>query len=119
MKLIPSPARTSRIGYGTRTIGEAISIAARTTRRARRISCSCGPKCTSAAYAAPRLLRMCGICGIATTRGRADLDRVATMSATLVHRGPDSFGEFVDGPVALAARRLSIIDLETGDQPVG
>jgi len=40
------------------------------------------------------------------------------MSATLVHRGPDSFGEYVDGPVALAARRLSIIDLETGDQPI-
>jgi asparagine synthase (glutamine-hydrolysing) len=45
-------------------------------------------------------------------------DRVAAMSATLVHRGPDSFGEFSDGEVALAARRLSIIDLETGDQPI-
>jgi asparagine synthase (glutamine-hydrolysing) len=62
---------------------------------------------------------MCGICGIATTRGRADPDRVAEMSATLVHRGPDSFGEYVDGAAALAARRLSIIDLETGDQPIG
>src|SRR5256884_511821 len=61
---------------------------------------------------------MCGICGIASSHGRADLDRVAAMSATLVHRGPDSFGEYVDGPVALAARRLSIIDLETGDQPI-
>ena len=40
------------------------------------------------------------------------------MSATLVHRGPDSFGEFSDGDIALAARRLSIIDLETGDQPI-
>jgi asparagine synthase (glutamine-hydrolysing) len=40
------------------------------------------------------------------------------MSGTLVHRGPDSFGEFSDGEVALAARRLSIIDLETGDQPI-
>ena len=40
------------------------------------------------------------------------------MSATLVHRGPDSFGEFSDGTVGLAARRLSIIDLETGDQPI-
>src|SRR6266568_2788417 len=62
---------------------------------------------------------MCGICGIAAVRGRADLDRVAAMSATLVHRGSDSFGKYVDGPVALAARRLSIIDLETGDQPIG
>jgi asparagine synthase (glutamine-hydrolysing) len=40
------------------------------------------------------------------------------MSATLAHRGPDSDGAHVDGPVALAARRLSIIDLETGDQPI-
>jgi asparagine synthase (glutamine-hydrolysing) len=40
------------------------------------------------------------------------------MSTTLVHRGPDSDGHLVDGPVGLAARRLSIIDLETGDQPI-
>ena len=40
------------------------------------------------------------------------------MSATLAHRGPDSNGTFVDGGVALAARRLSIIDLDTGDQPI-
>ena len=40
------------------------------------------------------------------------------MSATLVHRGPDADGALVDGPVALASRRLSIIDLETGDQPI-
>ena len=61
---------------------------------------------------------MCGICGIASTNGSAVTDRVAEMSGTLVHRGPDSFGEFSDGDVALAARRLSIIDLETGDQPI-
>jgi asparagine synthase (glutamine-hydrolysing) len=40
------------------------------------------------------------------------------MSAKLVHRGPDSDGIFADGPAALAARRLAIIDLETGDQPI-
>ncbi len=61
---------------------------------------------------------MCGICGLASVAGSADPARVARMSATLVHRGPDSFGEFDDGTVALAARRLSIIDLETGDQPI-
>jgi asparagine synthase (glutamine-hydrolysing) len=61
---------------------------------------------------------VCGICGIASVREAADPERVAAMSAMLVHRGPDSFGEYVDGPVALAARRLSIIDLETGDQPI-
>ena len=40
------------------------------------------------------------------------------MSATLVHRGPDAAGSFLDDGVALAARRLSIIDLEHGDQPL-
>ncbi len=41
------------------------------------------------------------------------------MNETLVHRGPDSAGTFADGSAALAARRLSIIDLEGGDQPIG
>jgi asparagine synthase (glutamine-hydrolysing) len=40
------------------------------------------------------------------------------MNARLVHRGPDSEGLFHDGGVALAMRRLSIIDLEHGDQPI-
>src|SRR5437867_3165439 len=61
---------------------------------------------------------MCGICGIATARGAVDPERLAAMSATLIHRGPDSDGMFVDGTVGLAARRLSIIDLDTGDQPI-
>src|SRR4051812_30959028 len=61
---------------------------------------------------------MCGICGTASTGRAVDPDRVAAMSATLVHRGPDSNGMHVDGRVGLAARRLSIIDLETGDQPI-
>jgi asparagine synthase (glutamine-hydrolysing) len=61
---------------------------------------------------------VCGICGLVAADGRVDPDRVASMSSTLVHRGPDSFGEFSDGNAALAARRLSIIDLETGDQPI-
>jgi len=62
---------------------------------------------------------MCGICGIATTGGAVDPARLAAMSETLVHRGPDSEGSFVDGGVGLAARRLAIIDLQTGDQPIG
>ena len=40
------------------------------------------------------------------------------MNAKLAHRGPDSEGTFLDGSVGIAARRLSIIDLETGDQPL-
>jgi asparagine synthase (glutamine-hydrolysing) len=61
---------------------------------------------------------VCGICGIATARGDADAEALRAMSEQLVHRGPDSGGEHVDGPVALGARRLSIIDLEHGDQPI-
>ena len=61
---------------------------------------------------------MCGICGIASPVGPPDPERLAAMSATLVHRGPDSDGTFGEGPVGLAARRLAIIDLQTGDQPI-
>src|SRR5215211_1914626 len=62
---------------------------------------------------------MCGICGIVRTDGRAaDRDVLAAMSATLRHRGPDSGGEALMGEAALAARRLAIIDLEGGDQPI-
>jgi asparagine synthase (glutamine-hydrolysing) len=61
---------------------------------------------------------VCGICGIATTHGAADVELLRAMSDLLVHRGPDSHGERVDDGVALAARRLSIIDLEHGDQPI-
>ena len=61
---------------------------------------------------------MCGICGIVALRSAPDRERLEAMSATLVHRGPDSSGLVMQGPAALAARRLSIIDLETGDQPI-
>src|SRR5579884_3730888 len=61
---------------------------------------------------------MCGICGIATSGDAVDVSSLRAMSEMLVHRGPDSGGEHVDGPVGLAARRLSIIDLEHGDQPI-
>jgi len=61
---------------------------------------------------------MCGICGIASVRGAVDRERLAAMSSTLTHRGPDSDGSFVDGGVGLAARRLAIIDVGGGDQPI-
>ncbi len=41
------------------------------------------------------------------------------MSQTLLHRGPDGGGEHLDGTMGFGMRRLSIIDLETGDQPLG
>jgi asparagine synthase (glutamine-hydrolysing) len=63
---------------------------------------------------------MCGICGIAAAgRGAGvDLEAVKAMNSRLTHRGPDSDGFFHEGGVALAMRRLSIIDLEHGDQPI-
>jgi asparagine synthase (glutamine-hydrolysing) len=61
---------------------------------------------------------MCGICGIASGRDAVDRERLGRMTATLVHRGPDSEGMHVDGPVGIAARRLAIIDLAGGDQPI-
>src|SRR3954452_22525575 len=65
-----------------------------------------------------RLRRMCGICGIASMRGAVDPDRLRRMAETLYHRGPDSEGAHVDGAIGLAARRLAIIDLAGGDQPI-
>jgi asparagine synthase (glutamine-hydrolysing) len=63
---------------------------------------------------------VCGICGLLRLDGANGVERptLTAMSAALVHRGPDSHGAVVDGPVGLAARRLAIIDLERGDQPV-
>src|SRR5437868_4630759 len=63
---------------------------------------------------------MCGICGSYDyLRGRrADAALLEAMNSTLLHRGPDGCGTYVDGPVGLAARRLAIIDLEHGDQPM-
>src|SRR4030095_4324331 len=43
---------------------------------------------------------------------------VAPMVSRLRHRGPDADGFLVDGPLAMGSRRLSIIDLEHGDQPI-
>src|SRR4051794_17990641 len=60
---------------------------------------------------------MCGICGIAS-RGTPDPGALRAMSEALVHRGPDSTGERLEGPALLAARRLAIIDLAHGDQPI-
>jgi len=52
------------------------------------------------------------------TRERADRAVLHAMNAQIVHRGPDDDGFFVEGNVGLAMRRLSIIDVETGHQPL-
>jgi asparagine synthase (glutamine-hydrolysing) len=62
---------------------------------------------------------MCGIAGfVSLTGSRPDSDRLGRMIATLRHRGPDDRGLFVDGPAAIGAARLSIIDVAGGHQPV-
>ncbi len=66
---------------------------------------------------------MCGICGSydysrAASGAAADPALLEKMNATLAHRGPDGGGVHVDGAAGLAARRLAIIDLAHGDQPM-
>ena len=61
---------------------------------------------------------MCGIAGIVDPDRGADRAALAAMSERLIHRGPDDDGVHVDGAVGLAARRLSIIDLAGGHQPI-
>ncbi len=61
---------------------------------------------------------MCGIVGIIDPSGKyARNSFVRLMADMIVKRGPDGYGEFVEPPVAMAMRRLSIIDLEHGWQP--
>jgi len=64
---------------------------------------------------------MCGICGIAfsaRSRRRVDAQNLVRMRDTMTHRGPDDFGVFNEGRVGLAHRRLSIIDVAGGHQPM-
>jgi asparagine synthase (glutamine-hydrolysing) len=62
---------------------------------------------------------MCGICGAFNLGGRpVEADLVHRMAAALRHRGPDGEGFYVHGPVGLGHRRLSIIDLAGGAQPI-
>ena len=63
---------------------------------------------------------MCGICGVFNFDRRREVQRswLDSMNRQIVHRGPDDDGFFVTENVGLAMRRLSIIDLETGHQPL-
>ena len=61
---------------------------------------------------------MCGIVGlIDTISGSVSPRLLAAMRDVMVARGPDGVGHFVEGPVGMAMRRLSIIDIEYGQQP--
>ncbi|MBU1342640.1 MAG: asparagine synthase (glutamine-hydrolyzing) [Proteobacteria bacterium] len=62
---------------------------------------------------------MCGICGIFNLDEKpVAVDLINKMNSTMIHRGPDGDGIFVNKNVGLGHRRLSIIDLSTGDQPM-
>ena len=60
---------------------------------------------------------MCGIVGFVGARDNAQ-EILQAMMDRIAHRGPDGQGQFLEGPVALGQRRLSIIDLEGGRQPM-
>jgi asparagine synthase (glutamine-hydrolysing) len=63
---------------------------------------------------------MCGVAGICSPTAplESPAARLADMLGSIVHRGPDASGVSVNGSVALGARRLAIIDLTGGDQPI-
>ena len=60
---------------------------------------------------------MCGICGF-TGAVEADLPTLKAMCDVMAHRGPDGEGQYLDDGIALGHRRLSLIDLEGGNQPM-
>ena len=61
---------------------------------------------------------MCGICGFFQSEPKAGEKVLQAMNGRIIHRGPDDEGYYFDGRAGLAARRLSIIDLSTGHQPL-
>jgi asparagine synthase (glutamine-hydrolysing) len=62
---------------------------------------------------------MCGICGLCFfDKKQENFDSLKKMTSALKHRGPDDEGYYTDVGIALGHRRLSIIDLDTGKQPI-
>lgn len=61
---------------------------------------------------------MCGIAGILSKDKLTEYYILEKMNYSLIHRGPDSEGIFFDDNIGMCMRRLKIIDLETGDQPI-
>ena len=61
---------------------------------------------------------MCGIVGYVTPGRPVDREILERMNSCIIHRGPDDDGFYIDGQVGLAMRRLSIIDLASGQQPI-
>ena len=63
---------------------------------------------------------MCGICGIINhQRDRVvEQHEIQAMCDAIIHRGPDEEGQYLNGPAGLGMRRLAIIDLSSGQQPI-
>jgi asparagine synthase (glutamine-hydrolysing) len=61
---------------------------------------------------------MCGICGDVDLAGSPDADGVRRAARAIAHRGPDAEAFYFEGPAGLGHRRLAILDLESGDQPM-
>src|SRR5215472_3763991 len=61
---------------------------------------------------------MCGIAGFVLRNGQAQPSAVRAMTDVICHRGPDDEGIYTEGPCGIGMRRLSIIDLSTGHQPI-
>src|SRR5580692_9285410 len=89
--------------------------------------CTVGPRrsCSevslfSSSRAKSKAKPMCGICGQYNFGDQAPVHRqnIVRMTKSIVHRGPDDEGYYVAGPLGLGFRRLSIIDLEGGHQPM-
>jgi len=63
---------------------------------------------------------MCGICGQLNLKNNhpVDTEMIKRMMDTIVHRGPDDEGHYINGNLGFGFRRLSIIDLGSGHQPM-
>src|SRR5580765_3264125 len=84
-------------------------------------ACSCFRRRAAAADAGDsRKASMCGICGIAWSDPKRPVsaETLKRMSDSLRHRGPDSEGFLAAPGIGFGFRRLSIVDLKTGDQPI-
>lgn len=61
---------------------------------------------------------MCGICGFTGNKLKNRGDILTQMMNRIIHRGPDGGGQYIDDGINMGHRRLSIIDLDNGTQPM-
>src|SRR5688572_2722207 len=115
----------TRASYSRARSGSPPDGVTRTAGRSRPTVLPHGPNAARSpkVYPAPRSRgsrRMCGICGFVTPDANVAIDRcdVIKMRDVITHRGPDDAGVFVAPGVALGHRRLSIVDLSGGHQPM-